>query len=74
MKNSGNINNDFKIRLSRTSSALGIMKERRKSLIQLQEIIDENKSYDTVTGKLPVEAALVIMKRVNQEAGNLIIF
>lgn len=64
-------NNDFKVRLSRTSSAQAVLtKERKKSGFKLDEIIDEDKSMDTVTGKLPTEAAYVIMKRVTLEAGH----
>lgn len=63
-------NADFKVRLSRTSSAQAVLKkERKKSNYKLDEILDEDKSMDTVTGKLPTEAAYVIMKRVTLEAG-----
>jgi hypothetical protein len=64
---------EFKVRLSRTSSAQGALKqERRKSTApyKVDDIISEDKSVDTVTGKLPVEAAYVIMKRVTNEVGH----
>ena len=37
--------------------------------MKIDDILDDNKSMDTVTGKLPVEAAYVIMKRVTEEVG-----
>jgi hypothetical protein len=63
---------EFKVRLSRTSSAQAVLKrERKKSTThhKLDSVIDDDKSTDTVTGKLPVEAAYVTMKRVTEEVG-----
>ena len=70
MTSKSNNKNDFRVRLSRTSSAQAVLKkERRKSCMKIDDILDDNKSMDTVTGKLPVEAAYVIMKRVTEEVG-----
>uniref|UniRef100_A0A7S3HKJ8 Uncharacterized protein n=1 Tax=Spumella elongata TaxID=89044 RepID=A0A7S3HKJ8_9STRA len=62
--------NEFRVRLSRTSSAQAILKkERKKSILKVDDIIDDDRSTDTVKGRLPTEAAYVIMKRVTAEVG-----
>jgi hypothetical protein len=75
--------NDVKVKLSRSSSAVPLAIERRRQSViekrefkdkfkdkfKLKEMADENQSYDTTTGKLPVEAALTIMRRIHEEAG-----
>lgn len=64
-------NQEFKVRLSRTSSAQAVLKkERKKSVLKVDDIIDDDRSTDTVTGRLPTEAAYVIMKRVTAEVGH----
>mmetsp|Transcript_6336 Transcript_6336/g.10578 ORF Transcript_6336/g.10578 Transcript_6336/m.10578 type:complete len:679 (+) Transcript_6336:83-2119(+) len=66
---------DLKVRLPRTSSAHAVYrKERKKSVVatgpRLDEVIDGDESVtNTVTGKLPVEAAYVVMRRVTAEVG-----
>lgn len=75
--------NDVKVKLSRSSSAVPLAIERRRQSViekrefkdkfkdkfKLKEMADENQSYDTTTGKLPVEAALTIMRRIHEETG-----
>lgn len=66
-------NTEFKVRLSRTSSAQAVLKKELKiksaAHNKLDNVIDDDKSTDTVTGKLPVEAAYVTMKRITEEVG-----
>ena len=71
--------NDVKVKLSRSSSAVPLAIERRRQSViekrefkekfKLKDLVDENQSYNTTTGKLPVEAALTIMRRIHEETG-----
>jgi hypothetical protein len=65
------------VKLSKTSSARPVLYSRlhQEALLRLASIIQEgdNTRVETTHGKLPVEAAYIVMKRVTESAGNPIV-
>ena len=65
--------NSISVKLTKTSSARPVLYSElhREALMRVAEIIQEgdNARVETTKGKLPVEAAYVVMKRVTEAAG-----